>query len=216
VTVTEVGRVNGVQSLVFTPTGVPTVSAKTGAIGYTVNPSRELPVGTRRTVELRYPAGDKNTFVVEFGCHATGSETAAKLTSAAIADGTLAAGETTSLSIEADMPPACGGQALVVNAPSCFKIVNPINGQLSSNLSLTFEETDSATQTFSVKADATCSQPNQQREVSATLSGVALAQRPTVTWVQPVILPTQQPIVPRQLPEPLLKPAQKPVQKKKP
>jgi hypothetical protein len=196
VTVRELNRVNGVQSNVFMPTAVPNVAAKAGGIGYSVVPARDLRIGDRRSVELRYPLGDKNTFVAVAGCHPTISDGQAKLTSGAIKDNALGPNQETELTIAADVPARCGGQPLVVNAPACFKVQlkhQVFTSQLASRLTLTWPDTDPALQTFTLKADATCDTANQHKEVTATLSGIALPRKPLVTWTQPVFLPTRLP-----------------------
>lgn len=181
--VREMRRVNGFQSGVFMDTGVPGVAAKTGAIGYSVLPSRSLPIGSKRTVELRYPTGDRNTFVVVVTCRPHASEAAAKLKRGTVTGGRLTAGTSTTLRLEADMPPRCGGQPLRVEVPTCFMIVNPANGTTSRFLNLNLDARASQVQSFRINANGTCSQPNQARAVSASLSGVSLPNGPTLTWV---------------------------------
>jgi hypothetical protein len=186
----EVRRVNGVQSNVFLPTAVPGVVARAGAIGYTVLPGRELRVGAQRTVELRYPLGDRNTFVLVVGCHRTGRETGARLVSGTVQDNTLRPGQETRLRLEADLPPACGGQALTVAAPECFELINPATAQPTTRLALTWRESEPAAQTFTLRAGATCRTANARGEVTASLSGGILPRRPIVTWVPDPVSPT--------------------------
>ena len=208
-------RVNGLKSNVFMPTAVPNVTARAGAIGYVVLPGRELRVGVRRTVELRYPLGDKNTFVVVVGCHPTGTETAAKLKGAAVGDSTLTANQETTLTVESDVPAMCGGQPMSVSVPPCFQVVNPVTSQLTRSVSLSWGESEAAVQTLTLKANSTCNEPNQAGEVLVRLSGVGLTpgqtRRPFVTWVPGLVLPKDRVPVPGrpaipQLPPPQQKP----------